>query len=227
MPKLPRQMPLDLQPRAGYAPEDFRMSDCNRAAAGWIERWPDWGGPLLIVHGPAGSGKTHLGEVWRARSKAVAGDPAKIADLRAGDIPAFFLDDADRNFIGRREEEEVLFHLYNYAATRNRHILLTAAAPPQEWNIVLPDLKSRLLAAPAVGIGPPDDALMAVVLAKLFSDRQVTVPPEVLSFLLPRIERSFGAARALADRIDRRALAEQRPVTVPFVRALLQEEAGN
>jgi chromosomal replication initiation ATPase DnaA len=226
MTRKPEQMPFDLPgQRAGHAPEDFQISDCNRAALAWVGKWPSWGAPLLIVHGPPGSGKTHLLEIWRARSKAFAGGPAEIEDIRSDDVPAWALDNADRTFIGRRETEETLFHLYNYAAAKGRHMLMTASKPPSEWNIVLPDLKSRLLAAPAVGIGPPDDALMAVVLAKLFSDRQLAVPADVIAFLLPRMERSFAAARVIADSLDRRALAEKRPVTVPLARAVLQENA--
>ena len=40
----------------------------------------------------------------------------------------------------------------------------TAEAAPAHWNIRLPDLRSRLLAAPAVAVGPPDDALLAAIL---------------------------------------------------------------
>ena len=104
---------------------------------------------------------------------------------------------------------------------RGVHMLMTAETPPQEWPFVLPDLKSRLLAAPAVAVGSPDDALMAVVLTKLFSDRQIFVPQDVIQFILPRIERSFLALRQIVDKIDRRALSEKRPVTIPLVRELL------
>jgi chromosomal replication initiation ATPase DnaA len=87
--------------------------------------------------------------------------------------------------------------------------------------LALPDLKSRLMAAPAAELGSPDDTLMAVVLTKLFSDRQIFVPQEVIEFILPRIERSFLSLRDIADKIDRRALAEKRPVTVPLVKEIL------
>jgi len=61
---------------------------------------------------------------------------------------------------------------------------------------------------------------MAVVLTKLFSDRQIFVPQEVVQFLLPRLERSFAAMRDIVEAIDRKALAEKRKVTVPLVRDL-------
>jgi chromosomal replication initiation ATPase DnaA len=86
----------------------------------------------------------------------------------------------------------------------------------------LPDLKSRILASPAVALASPDDQLMAVVLTKLFSDRQIFVPQDVMQFILTRIERSFAALRSVVDDIDRAALAQKRPVTIPLVKEVLQ-----
>jgi chromosomal replication initiation ATPase DnaA len=122
-----------------------------------------------------------------------------------------------------RAREEELFHLYNRLKEEGGHMLVTASSPPQGWNFALPDLRSRLLASPAAALRAPDDGLMEIVLAKMFSDRQIFVPQEVIAFLLPRMERSFSAARVLVDRIDRKALAEKRPVTVPLARDVLQE----
>ena len=55
-------------------------------------------------------------------------------------------------------------------------MLLTARRPVAGWPLGLPDLASRLRAAPAVAIGPPDDALLGALLVKLFADRQLVVP---------------------------------------------------
>jgi chromosomal replication initiation ATPase DnaA len=87
----------------------------------------------------------------------------------------------------------------------------------------LPDLRSRLLAAPSVAIGAPDDALLGAVLAKLFTDRQLQVSPEVIEWLLRRIERSFAGARGAVARLDAAALALKRPVTVLLAREVLGE----
>ncbi len=70
-------------------------------------------------------------------------------------------------------------------------------------------------------IGQPDDELLGGVLVKLFSDRQVRIRPEVVSFLLSRMERSFDAANVLVEKLDRQALSRKRPITVPFVRSVL------
>jgi DnaA regulatory inactivator Hda len=215
------QIPFDLGTRHAHQREDFWVSDCNRDAVTWLDK-KDWS--TLIIYGPPASGKTHLLQVWKKEAQAQEITLAQLTPATVnralGNAQNVMIDDV-LPVIGVRPAEEALFHLYNMLRERGGALLLTASAPVTEWPFVLPDLKSRLLAAPAVSLGSPDDTLMAVVLTKLFSDRQIFVPQEVVQFILPRIERSFLALRETVDKIDRRALAEKRPVTIPLVRDIL------
>ncbi len=215
--------------------DDFLVAPSNHAAVAWLDRWPDWPGPALVLHGPAGSGKTHLVHVWRARVLA-AGEEAPILaagalvgaapeDLLSGCNAAIIENPDRRGVCGDRGAETGLFHLYNHLKAHSGHLLLTGRAAPVGWPFVLADLRSRLAAAPAAELGPPDDALIAAVLVKLFADRQLRVGRDVVSYVLSRMERSFAAARELVDALDRAALAEQRNITVPLARAVLS--AGN
>lgn len=205
---------------------DFLVTECNRAAVAWLDKWPDWPGPALVVHGPPASGKTHVAHVFQAQTGGTLVQGGALDDgvvQRAHrDGRVVIVDDADKS-----ADEATLFHLYNVAADGDSRLLFTAATPPARWSIGLPDLASRLRAAPSVGIRLPDDDLMAAVLTKQFSDRQLRVDPAVISFLLPRIERSFAALDKLVDDIDRASLAEKRNVTLPFVRTVLAGRAGN
>ena len=70
-------------------------------------------------------------------------------------------------------------------------------------------------------IGAPDEALLGAVLVKLFGDRQVTLGGEVISYLLPRMDRSLAFARDLVAAIDADALAGKRAITVPLVARVL------
>ncbi|MEI9984851.1 MAG: hypothetical protein WDN69_17585 [Aliidongia sp.] len=49
--------------------EAFLVAAANAAAVAWIDRWPDWPAPALVLQGPPASGKTHLASVWRARAR--------------------------------------------------------------------------------------------------------------------------------------------------------------
>jgi chromosomal replication initiation ATPase DnaA len=95
-----------------------------------------------------------------------------------------------------------LFHLINRAQQEGGHVLLTGAAPPRRWDTHLPDLRTRLGAATAAEIEPPDDALLAAILAKLFADRQLSATPALISFLVSRMERTYAAAVTLVAEID-------------------------
>ena len=100
--------------------------------------------------------------------------------------------------------EEALFHLCNRLALGGGSLLVTGREPPARWPLALPDLASRLRAAPVARLEPPDDALLAAVLVKLFADRQVAVAPELIGYLVGRIDRAFAAAEATVARLDAR-----------------------
>ena len=221
----PQQLPFDLGHREAFERDDLWVSRSNADAVAWLDKYPDWNAPALVVYGPPASGKTHLARVWQKQTDALDVTPQNINDLRGiNDFPqATIIDDAEK-FIGNNDGETALFHTYNRAKEEGAHILLTAEHPPALWRFTLPDLKSRIMAAPAVAIAEPDEQLMSIVLAKLFSDRQLSVPAEVIEFVVKRIERSFAALRAIATEIDKQSLSQKRPVTVPLAREILQAQ---
>lgn len=216
------QLAIAFPRRTALGRADFLVSPGNEAAVAWLDRWPDWPSGTLVLHGPAGCGKTHLVHLWREHTGglALAGkglDEARFLALLDAHPPGIAIDDA------HRARERVLLHLYNSCRERRLGLLLTAARPPGAWRIRLADLRSRLRAAVAVGIAPPDDALLGAVLVKHFADRQLRVTPEVIVFLVSRLERSFAAAADIAARLDAAALAAGQAITVPLARRLLAE----
>ena len=219
------QLTLHLGHRIAMSAEDFLVADSNAAAVAWIDRWPNWPGPALVLTGPPGCGKTHLAQVWQARSSAALvpatalgrADPVQMLGGRIHCV----IERADLGV-----HELALLHLYNIMRERGGSLLLTAEQPVARWNIALPDLRSRLLAAASVAVLPPDDLLMAAIIAKLFDDRQVRVGQDVFDYLIARIERSFAAAQRAVEALDAASLAGQRPVTVALARTVLNMQAG-
>jgi len=213
------QLILDLGHRPALGQADFLVAPCNQAAIQWLDRWPDWPAPALTLHGPAGCGKTHLARVFAARSRAPLVEADRLATeavpLLLGGARACVVDDADR------AGAEPLLHLYNLVAERRGGMLLTARDPPARWPSLLPDLRSRLVAAPAVAVAAPDEALLGALMIKLFADRQLAVSEEVVLFLLRHMERSFEAARHLVADLDAAALRDRRGITIPLARAVL------
>ncbi len=213
------QLILDLGHRPALGEADFLVTPSNQAAIQWLDRWPAWPAPALTVYGPAGCGKTHLARVFAARSRAPIIEAASLATEAVpallGAVAACVIDDADR------AAAEPLLHLYNLVGERGGGMLLTAREPPARWPGILPDLRSRLAAAPAVAVAAPDDALLASLLVKLFADRQLAVGEEVVLFLVRHMERSFESARRLVGDLDVAALRDQRGITIPLAKMVL------
>ena len=201
------QIPLTFPVTPAMGREDFLVSECNREALAWIDRWPAWSAPALYLYGPEGSGKSHLASIW----KATAGERGQVIE----NIEAL---------AGDRAQEETLFHLYNRVRQTPGSLLLTGDKPLALINFAVPDLASRLRACPQVALGTPDEDLLRVLLVKLFADRQMRIDAGLIEYCVARMERSFAAARDLVAQLDARAMAEKRAATIAMARDLL--EAG-
>ena len=222
MSKPPRQLVLELPHRTALGRDDFLVTGSNAAAVAMVDQWPDWPSKTVLLVGPAGSGKSHLVEVWRQKSGA---GRLAAADLAEPAIPALLaggalaIEDAP----GLGLDEKALFHLLNYASQKDARLLITSDRHPPQWPVKIPDLLSRLRALPAVELGVPTDDLLRGVLVKLFADRQLAVEESIISYLLVRMPRSLEAARMLVAEIDRRALEEKADVNRAFVSRVLAQ----
>lgn len=217
-----RQLLLDLPLAAASRLEDFLPAEPNRRALELILAWPAWPAVALLVDGPEGAGKSHLAAIWLERSGGLRFDPASlwaVADplARLGSARACCVEDADRV-----ADERLLLHLYNLLAERRGHLLLTARRPLAAWPLRLPDLRSRLRTAVTVPILPPDEHLLAAVLVKQLADRGLVIAPEVVEWLVRRVERSFRAIARLAHELDLASLRARRAITLPLARQVLE-----
>jgi chromosomal replication initiation ATPase DnaA len=218
----PRQLTFHWPHSPSFAREDFLPASSNREALRAIELWPNWAGQMLVLVGPEGAGKSHLGAIWGQAAGAVtiAGDLLDEAGVRScAQAPAILIDDADR----ATHAEAPFFHVLNTALQNGTWLLLTSRAAPDAWGLETPDLLSRLRLAPVARLGAPDTELTEAVLFKLFSDRQLQIEAHVVSYIAVRIERSLGAAREIVDVLDQEALTLGRRVT----RAMASEALRN
>jgi chromosomal replication initiation ATPase DnaA len=209
------QLRLAFRRQPDFDRAHFVVSDRNRDAVAAVDSWPNWPGGRLALFGPEGSGKTHLARAWAARTGAFVARDA-ILDLARAPGGPILLEDVDRGVA-----DDALFHLIN-RADAGGSLLLTARTAPRLWPARLPDLRSRLNALFAVELEAPDDTVLEGLLLRFFRDRHIRPDPELLSYLLRRMERSATAAQALVTRLDEAADASGRPIT----RALAREVLG-
>lgn len=165
-------------------------------------RQPDnWPFKTAILTGEPRSGKSMLGRWFAAQ-----GD---------GDV----IDSADAM------EETDLFHRWNRAQEAQRPLLLICDGAV--WDIILPDLKSRLGAAMHLEIGTPDDAMAAELMQNFAGRRGLALGDGALTYLVPRAERSFAAIERLVEVIDRLTLERKAPATLGIWRDALEAVLGS
>jgi chromosomal replication initiation ATPase DnaA len=192
----------------------------NEVALKLIESWPAWQSPVLLLTGPAGSGKTHLVNIWAFTADAWVMSANALADLVHPTVfagRAIAIEDVSPD----RVPELALFHLINSVREVGGSLLITSRRVAEEWQVALPDIRSRLRTATPAALGAPDDELLRKVLVKLFADRQLVVDKALIDYLISRMERSLRAAAELVEALDREALAAGRGITRPMAAAVL------
>lgn len=227
------QLPLALR-----AVPDFRFDAFVGAddAVQWLDAMAHGAPGFVFLSGPEGSGKTHLAlaTVQAAAAQGIAVQYVPLARFRHRATDALadlerlglvVLDDLDA-LLGTREDEIALFDFHNRARASGTAVLYVARDVPTALPPGLPDLRSRLGQCTQLMLPRPDDALRHVILQRKAQARGWLLDDAAAGFLLRRTGRDMASLSALLDKLDRASLAEQRRVTVPFIRAFLEQHGS-
>lgn len=179
--------------------DEFLIGPSNERAVRLLERWSTWPVMAVVVTGPRKSGRSLLARIFAAKT--------------GGGL----IDDAER------QVETAVFHAWNRAQEVRRPVVIVADAPPPEWAIKLPDLRSRIAASPAVTLGDPDEGLMQALFERQFLRRGLDARPELIQWLVVRVERSHVALLRAVDVLDQALLERHRRLSIPLARATLLE----
>ncbi len=221
------QTALNLPVRSLTGRSDFFVSKENAEAVALIDSFPnEFHG--AVIFGEKGCGKTHLAHLFCVKVLEKTGKEAVVlsaGDCRLSDLseileksPYLVLENLEKPV-----DEQFLFHLINSVKSLNGFVFMTSCQPVCAWGVRLNDLMTRLKALPCVEILQPEEMLMQAVLIKQFADRQLSVSPEVIAYILKNMERSFKAASLLTQKADELSLAERRAITIPLIRKVLNE----
>ena len=197
-----------------FNPEDFYVNDNNLEASELIKLWPNWFNGAVVIYGPTKSGKSHLANIWKENSNANIYNLED--DLLLSNINTkknFVLD----NFHNLSEnDEEIFFHIYNQTLNNKKNILITL--DKSKFNkINLKDLESRFNSFSSATINPPDDNLVNALIVKFFKDQQINIDPSVITFIINRIERDYGAIFNFLKKIDNLSLENKTKISIPFL----------
>jgi chromosomal replication initiation ATPase DnaA len=211
--RLEQAQPRD---RASFIP-----SASNLEARAALDAWPNWPGAKLVLVGPEGSGKTHLGCAWADRVGAQVLDWRSLRGAAIALGRPVLVEDVER-----LPADETLLRLIDQAEPATS-LLLTARTAPRAWATQLPDLRSRLNALMVAELQGPDDVVLEGLLGRFFRERNIRASKSVLDYLVRRIERSAPAARDVVARIDEAAAAQGRNITRDLAREVLGEAAND
>jgi chromosomal replication initiation ATPase DnaA len=213
-----KQLYLEFPIKPKYFTEDFFITSANQKVIDIFKKWPDWGAEkfanILYIYGEHGSGKTHLAYIWKNISSA------KILGLN--DLHNLYY--KERCLILENIEkinQETLLHLINIAEERHQFLLLTSSFSPANLKITLPDLRSRILSLPSMGIDSPDSDLLKAVLLKHISDRNLQINSVAVDYLIPRIDRSFTKLLHTINKLESFSKINKRPITIPLIKEAL------
>lgn len=191
-----RQIALPLDELRGGASSSLIITPSNATAFAGLGSAASWPRHCAILVGPARSGKSLM---------------ARYLGGQGGTV----VDDAETN------AAESLFNAWNRAQESAVPLLLISRWLPADWNIALPDLKSRLGSALLLEIGAPDDEMIEQLLQKQLADRGAAITMDALSYVKRRIERSYAAIESFARAANAMALAENAPVNLTLVKKVL------
>ena len=236
------QLVLDFPVTESYNFSNFVVCSGNETAFRFAERISGTGGEenLLYLHGPAGSGKTHLLEACAATIggrinnsplptfsfKETPGmSPQSIGAIlqrRFHDTPGLFIDDiqlapSDQSLKGQ------IWQLFNDFHGLGKPVVITGQQPPKELGNLDGHLSSRLLWGLVARVDISDDESRLMIMQKLAADRQVILPVDVTEFLLRHLPRDIPTLIGTLDRIVRYALATGRKVTTRLAAEVLSK----
>ena len=161
---------------------------------------------------------TELNSIYIPLRKFTNNDSKIIRDIHYLDIVC--LDDID-SVLGDADWELALFQLINELRAANKSIIMTASINPHNANTSMPDLASRLVWGPVYKLSTLDDAQKTEALRLHARARGFDISLDVSRYLITRHSRELTNLVKLLNEIDQQSLAQQRKVTVPFVKTVI------
>lgn len=191
-------LPLSISRPGGAQTIVVGEGNCAVAdALGAPETWPY---RTAVLTGPPRSGKSLLAKWFEASGNGIAIDGADKID------------------------ETTIFHRWNRAQEEGTPLLLVVDG--ERWDIVLPDLQTRMRASLHLEIGPPDDAMASDLILAQAAARGLALGDGAPAYLVPRMERSHAAIERVVAEIDRLSLERKVPATQSIWRDALEAVQG-
>ena len=212
-----------------YAPTNGRNA---LVLAGLREQLSGGEQPFVYLWGASGSGLSHLLQAacHQAQAQGLAIQYLPLKDLASAAPAELFAGLESLDYIaiddlhavaGRPDWEQALFNLYNTLRDSGKALLVAADASPRDLPLQLEDLRSRLQWGPTFQLQLLADEDKQQALQARARARGLELSDEVAHFILQRLPRTMHELFQQLQRLDQASLAEQRKLTIPFVKKIL------
>ncbi|MHB8535587.1 MAG: DnaA regulatory inactivator Hda [Sulfuricaulis sp.] len=192
---------------------------------------------MFFLWGADGSGRSHLLQAACRLAQELGVAPVYVPLADAAELSPSFLEDAEtaplvclddmERVAGRAEWEMALFTLTERLRAAGGTLIGAASAPPARLAWRLPDLASRLAWGSVYALDSLGDTEKLEAIRLRARHRGFEMPEDVVHYILSRYPRDMHSLFDLLDRIDRASLAQQRRVTIPFLRQLEEMNGGD
>jgi len=215
------QLLLELDYKTNFNEHDFYLSKSNSNAFNLINRWPDWEKKILNISGEKFSGKSHLANIFKLKSKAFLVKGNKIDNSIFKSLKLYesiIIDDFEEC-----NEEEILYSIFNLIDQDSKYLLINSLKPINKIKYKLPDLASRSKNCLYAEIENPDDELLFAIILKNFSDRQIKIEKKIINFIISRIDRSYRKIDEFIYKIDQLSLKKKKSIDFKIIKEVLGE----
>ena len=213
------QLLLELDYKTNFNEHDFYLSKSNSNAFNLINSWPDWNKKILNISGEKFSGKSHLANIFKLKSKAFLINGNKIDNSIFKSLKLYesiIIDDFEEC-----KEEEILYSIFNLIDQDSKYMLINSLKPINEIKFNLTDLVSRAKNCLYAEIENPDDELLFAIILKNFSDRQIKIEKKIINFIISRIDRSYRKIDEFIYKIDELSLKKKKPINLKTIKEIL------
>ena len=204
-----------------YFEQDFFVSKNNFSAYKLIEGWPNWPGKWLNIFGNSGSGKTHLAKILEKIIKTKLIESKNINNNFIKEIKKFdcLIIDNFKNDI----EEKLFYSILNQSKQLDKYVLINSIMPLKNTKFNLEDLKSRVNSFIYIGIDLPTDDLLKVIISKTLSDKQISINPKILDYIIKNVERSYEKMFKFLKDLDELSLSTGKSININLIKKVLNQ----
>ncbi len=225
------QLPLQFEFRVNQTFADF-FAGSNQEIISHLQNSVSGNGELQVfLWGQTGLGKTHLlqacchlahslhrSSFYLDLASSHLPDAEILTGLDGLDLVCF---DNVEAIAGNTDWEMAFFHFFNQHRDSEHTLIISAACLPNEIDIKLPDLKTRLNWGLTLKLQPLIDNDRITALIFKANQMGFEISPQVGLFLLSHYDRDLSDLWQLLKQLDKASLAAKRKLTIPFLKQIL------